>query len=100
MARTGSGGSSHSSSSPGDWYRSWVRHRRTVAFPPARLSTIPFDRAPGWTAGWSAMGTDSEIRRIEPRDVAAASALLARFFAEEGFALPAEGLEPRVRTYT
>jgi ribosomal protein S18 acetylase RimI-like enzyme len=46
------------------------------------------------------MGTDPEIRRIETPDVASASALLARFFAEEGFALPAEGLEPRVRTYT
>jgi GNAT superfamily N-acetyltransferase len=40
-----------------------------------------------------------EIRRVEGSEVAAAVELLTRFFAEEEFVLPTEGLEARVRTY-
>jgi ribosomal protein S18 acetylase RimI-like enzyme len=40
-----------------------------------------------------------EIHRVEGHDIAPAVALLTTFFNEENFAVPAGGLEARVRTY-
>jgi len=60
--------------------------------------TVPLDRRPR-PGHAPAVASGVLMHRVGRLDIASAAGLLTRFFVEEGFALPDEGLEPRVGTY-